>query len=190
MELGRNLGRRKGGGGDSLEASRRRLEIYRELTLPLLKTFDEEGRLRVVDGDSDSNQVLSDLNRVLSTEMSSLLLESVLKQDTGKYQILAKGQKIQKKENKDLGKTEDLIDELEREIDQENEALEKEIAETYEEVEVTLESPTRGEDEPEPGPEPEPEPELEPEPEPVSDPSNEAETEPKMNGNTNIIPDE
>ena len=34
----------------------------------------------------------------------------------------------------DLVKTEDLIDELEREIDQENEALEKEIAETYEEV--------------------------------------------------------
>ena len=56
------------------------------------------------------------------------------------FSNLPKGRSMRKKDTSkefwisDLVKTEDLIDELEREIDQENEALEKEIAETYEEV--------------------------------------------------------
>ena len=35
----------------------RRLQQYREITLPMLKTLDEEERLRVVDGDKDDIKV-------------------------------------------------------------------------------------------------------------------------------------
>ena len=35
----------------------RRLTHYREITLPMLKTLDEEDRLRVVDGDKDEGKV-------------------------------------------------------------------------------------------------------------------------------------
>ena len=34
-----------------------RLKHYRETTLPMLKTLDEEDRLRVVDGDKDEVKV-------------------------------------------------------------------------------------------------------------------------------------
>ncbi|GLH10681.1 Uncharacterized protein GBIM_15597 [Gryllus bimaculatus] len=39
---------------DSVAAFRRRLELFRELTLPLLKALDAEGRLTIVDGDTDT----------------------------------------------------------------------------------------------------------------------------------------
>ena len=39
------------------EAVARRLQVYRETTLPMLKSLDEEGRLRVVDGDKDDQKV-------------------------------------------------------------------------------------------------------------------------------------
>ena len=48
LELGRNLGRRRGRIDDNLDAYKRRLELYRELTLPVLKTLDEQNRLRIV----------------------------------------------------------------------------------------------------------------------------------------------
>ena len=35
----------------------RRLQVYSETTLPMLKSLDEEGRLRVVDGDKDDQKV-------------------------------------------------------------------------------------------------------------------------------------
>ena len=48
LELGRNLGQRKGRSDDHLEAYKRRLHIYRESTMPMLKSLDEENRLRIV----------------------------------------------------------------------------------------------------------------------------------------------
>lgn len=48
LELGRNLGKRRGRVDDNVEAYKRRLELYRELTLPMLKTFDEQNRLKIV----------------------------------------------------------------------------------------------------------------------------------------------
>ena len=37
---------------DNLDAYKRRLQLYRELSLPLLKTLDEENRLKIVSGTS------------------------------------------------------------------------------------------------------------------------------------------
>lgn len=50
LELGRSLGQRRGRIDDNVDAYKRRLELYRELTLPMLKTFDEQNRLRIVSG--------------------------------------------------------------------------------------------------------------------------------------------
>ena len=43
------------------EAVARRLQVYRETTLPMLKSLDEEGRLRVVDGDKEDQKVKTEL---------------------------------------------------------------------------------------------------------------------------------
>ena len=43
------------------EAVARRLQVYRETTLPMLKSLDEEGRLRVVDGDKEDQKVKTKL---------------------------------------------------------------------------------------------------------------------------------
>ncbi len=48
LELGRNLGQRRGRPDDHLDAYKRRLQLYRELTLPMLKFIDEQNRLRIV----------------------------------------------------------------------------------------------------------------------------------------------
>lgn len=48
LELGRNLGRRENRLDDNVAAARRRLAIYREVTLPMLKAFDEKNRLKIV----------------------------------------------------------------------------------------------------------------------------------------------
>ena len=49
LELGRSLGQRRGRIDDNVDAYRRRLELYRELTLPMLKAFDEQNRLKIVE---------------------------------------------------------------------------------------------------------------------------------------------
>ena len=36
----------------------KRLQQYREITLPMLKSLDEEERLRVVDGDKNDDKVI------------------------------------------------------------------------------------------------------------------------------------
>ena len=38
---------------DGAEAFERRLELFRELALPMLKSLDSEGRLSIVDGDTE-----------------------------------------------------------------------------------------------------------------------------------------
>jgi adenylate kinase family enzyme len=51
LELGRSLGQRPQRGSrddDNLEACKRRLWLYRQNTMPLLKQLDEENRLRIV----------------------------------------------------------------------------------------------------------------------------------------------
>ncbi|KAF4519864.1 hypothetical protein B566_EDAN005202 [Ephemera danica] len=55
---------------DSVAAFRRRLELFRELTLPLLKRLDQQGRLSIVDGDTDSSAVLEDFCSVLAGIMT------------------------------------------------------------------------------------------------------------------------
>ncbi|KAI5633001.1 adenylate kinase domain-containing protein [Phthorimaea operculella] len=63
LQLGR--GRRD----DSVAAFRRRLEVFRELSLPMLKTIDQQHRLVIVDGDTDSPEVQEEFTRVLLEEM-------------------------------------------------------------------------------------------------------------------------
>ncbi|CAG5048302.1 unnamed protein product [Parnassius apollo] len=63
LQLGR--GRRD----DSVAAFRRRLEVFREHSLPMLKTLDQQHRLVIVDGDTDSPEVQAEFTRVLLEEM-------------------------------------------------------------------------------------------------------------------------
>ncbi|XP_072937096.1 adenylate kinase isoenzyme 5 [Epargyreus clarus] len=63
LQLGR--GRRD----DSVAAFRRRLEVFRELSLPMLKSLDQDHRLVIVDGDTDSADVQAEFTRVLLEEM-------------------------------------------------------------------------------------------------------------------------
>jgi len=72
MELGRNLGQRRGRVDDNKEAVNRRLQLYREATLPMLKSLDEDDRLRVVDGDKEPQKVIEELRVALENEMSAL----------------------------------------------------------------------------------------------------------------------
>ena len=57
---------------DSVAAFRRRLELFRELSLPMLKTLDTENRLSIVDGDTDTPAVQEDFNRVVLQQIEHL----------------------------------------------------------------------------------------------------------------------
>ncbi|XP_069186141.1 adenylate kinase isoenzyme 5 isoform X6 [Procambarus clarkii] len=72
LELGRNLGRRENRLDDNVAAARRRLAIYREVTLPMLKAFDEKNRLKIIDGDADWEQVEREVKRAIYVETQSL----------------------------------------------------------------------------------------------------------------------
>ncbi|KAK9879399.1 hypothetical protein WA026_006466 [Henosepilachna vigintioctopunctata] len=50
---------------DSVTAFRRRLEIFRQSSLPMLKTMDQIGRLTIVDGDTDTPAVQQDFRNVI-----------------------------------------------------------------------------------------------------------------------------
>ncbi|KAG5882983.1 hypothetical protein JTB14_004323 [Gonioctena quinquepunctata] len=50
---------------DSVTAFRRRLEIFRKSSLPMLKAMDNIGRLSIVDGDTDSAAVHEDFKNVV-----------------------------------------------------------------------------------------------------------------------------
>ncbi|XP_045471426.1 adenylate kinase isoenzyme 5 [Harmonia axyridis] len=50
---------------DSVTAFRRRLEIFRQSSLPMLKTMDQIGRLTIVDGDTDNSSVQEDFRNVI-----------------------------------------------------------------------------------------------------------------------------
>ncbi|XP_050714741.1 uncharacterized protein LOC126997602 isoform X3 [Eriocheir sinensis] len=72
LELGRNLGRREWRLDDNVAAARRRLAIYREVTLPMLKAFDEKNRLKIIDGDADWEQVEREAKRAIYVETQNL----------------------------------------------------------------------------------------------------------------------
>lgn len=57
---------------DSVAAFRRRLELFRELSLPMLKTLDSENRLSIVDGDTDTPAVQEDFNRIVLQQIEHL----------------------------------------------------------------------------------------------------------------------
>jgi len=57
---------------DSVAAFRRRLELFRELSLPMLKTLDTENRLTIVDGDTDTPAVQDEFNRVVLQQIEHL----------------------------------------------------------------------------------------------------------------------
>lgn len=71
LELARNLGQRRARIDDNKDAVARRLQVFRETTLPMIKCLDEEERLRVVDGDKEDEKVLQDLQQTLEMEIYS-----------------------------------------------------------------------------------------------------------------------
>ncbi|XP_066582950.1 adenylate kinase isoenzyme 5 isoform X2 [Prorops nasuta] len=50
---------------DSVSAFRKRLEIFREVSLPMLKTLDNDNRLTIVDGDTDVPSVQQEFSAAL-----------------------------------------------------------------------------------------------------------------------------
>lgn len=77
LQLGR--GRRD----DSVAAFRRRLEVFRELSLPMLKNLDSNHRLVIVDGDTDSPDVQQEFTRILAEEMEKAVELSRIPRPTG-----------------------------------------------------------------------------------------------------------
>ncbi|KAF7411446.1 hypothetical protein HZH66_000342 [Vespula vulgaris] len=55
----------KGRLDDSVSAFRKRLELFREMSLPMLKTLDNENRLVIIDGDTDIPSVKEDFSQAL-----------------------------------------------------------------------------------------------------------------------------
>lgn len=64
---------------DTVSSFRRRLEQFRELTLPMLKSLDADGRLSIVDGDTDSPAVQREFERVVRQHTSRLNHETAYK---------------------------------------------------------------------------------------------------------------
>ena len=83
MQLGR------GRLDDTVSSFRRRLEQFRELTLPMLKVLDAEGRLAIVDGDTDNPSVQREFERVIRQHTSRL-----------SHEVAYKPQSMQRQNNK------------------------------------------------------------------------------------------
>ncbi|XP_062548204.1 uncharacterized protein LOC134213291 isoform X2 [Armigeres subalbatus] len=58
---------------DTVSSFRRRLELFRELTLPMLKEMDTAGRLTIVDGDTDSPMVQREFERIVRDNIQKVL---------------------------------------------------------------------------------------------------------------------
>ncbi|KAH1013243.1 hypothetical protein HUJ04_002260 [Dendroctonus ponderosae] len=63
----------KGRLDDSVTAFRRRLEIFRQSSLPMLKAMDNIGRLTIVDGDTDTAPVQEDFKNVVKEHIDYML---------------------------------------------------------------------------------------------------------------------
>ncbi|KAH8402928.1 hypothetical protein KR222_000388 [Zaprionus bogoriensis] len=57
---------------DTVSSFRRRLELFREQTLPMLKTMDSSNRLQIVDGDTDSPSVQREFERLIRNHIQQL----------------------------------------------------------------------------------------------------------------------
>ncbi|XP_063914034.1 adenylate kinase isoenzyme 5 [Zophobas morio] len=60
---------------DSVTAFRRRLEIFRQSSLPMLKAMDSIGRLTIVDGDTDTVPVQEDFKSVVREHLEYIKLQ-------------------------------------------------------------------------------------------------------------------
>ncbi|XP_053696268.1 adenylate kinase isoenzyme 5 [Sabethes cyaneus] len=60
---------------DTVSSFRRRLELFRELTLPMLKEMDTAGRLTIVDGDTDSPTVQREFERIVRENIQKVIQE-------------------------------------------------------------------------------------------------------------------
>ncbi|XP_065720742.2 uncharacterized protein [Drosophila suzukii] len=58
---------------DTVSSFRRRLELFREQTLPMLKILDTSNRLQIVDGDTDSPSVQREFERLIRNHIQRLL---------------------------------------------------------------------------------------------------------------------
>lgn len=58
---------------DTVASFRRRLELFREQTLPLLKQMDAGGRLTIVDGDTDSPTVQREFERIIRQQIQAVV---------------------------------------------------------------------------------------------------------------------
>ncbi|XP_056643842.1 adenylate kinase isoenzyme 5 [Diorhabda sublineata] len=61
---------------DSVTAFRRRLEIFRQSSLPMLRAMDSIGRLTIVDGDTDALPVQTDFKNVVKEHIEYLKTQS------------------------------------------------------------------------------------------------------------------
>ncbi|XP_020716407.1 adenylate kinase isoenzyme 5 [Ceratitis capitata] len=57
---------------DTVSSFRRRLELFREQTLPMLKTMDNSSRLQIVDGDTDSPSVQREFEKIIRQHIQAL----------------------------------------------------------------------------------------------------------------------
>ncbi|XP_063700619.1 adenylate kinase isoenzyme 5 [Culicoides brevitarsis] len=58
---------------DTVSSFRRRLELFRESTLPMLKHMDTSGRLTIVDGDTDSPIVQREFERIIRQKIDMIM---------------------------------------------------------------------------------------------------------------------
>ncbi|XP_029405803.2 adenylate kinase isoenzyme 5 isoform X2 [Bactrocera dorsalis] len=57
---------------DTVSSFRRRLELFREQTLPMLKTMDNSNRLQIVDGDTDSPSVQREFEKIIRQHIQTI----------------------------------------------------------------------------------------------------------------------
>ncbi|XP_053959984.1 adenylate kinase isoenzyme 5 [Anastrepha ludens] len=57
---------------DTVSSFRRRLELFREETLPMLKTMDKDNRLQIVDGDTDSPSVQREFEKIIRQHVQNI----------------------------------------------------------------------------------------------------------------------
>ncbi|XP_017775811.1 PREDICTED: adenylate kinase isoenzyme 5 [Nicrophorus vespilloides] len=68
---------------DSVTAFRRRLEIFRQSSLPMLKAMDNIGRLTIVDGDTDTQPVQEDFKNVVKEHIRYIKENSITSNGNG-----------------------------------------------------------------------------------------------------------
>ncbi|KAM7352482.1 uncharacterized protein ACRADG_004978 isoform 2-T2 [Cochliomyia hominivorax] len=57
---------------DTVSSFRRRLELFREQTLPMLKALDNSNRLQIIDGDTDSPSVQREFEKAIRNHIQNL----------------------------------------------------------------------------------------------------------------------